>query len=131
MSAAKHDEYLTVDEIAELLKVNPQTVRNWIERRELPAVRVGARRVRVLRADFDRYLAAGSMTAGDEQPQGAAFPVEARDRLAQALESARAALRAGRKADLAIALDALVKATDQVLPVLDNQATPSSFVDAE
>jgi excisionase family DNA binding protein len=79
VSAAKHDEYLTVDEIAELLKVNPQTVRNWIERRELPAVRVGARRVRVLRADFDRYLAAGSMTAGDEQPQGAAFPVEARD----------------------------------------------------
>jgi excisionase family DNA binding protein len=40
------EEFLTVAEIAELLKVNQQTVRNWIDRGSLPAVRVG-RRVRV------------------------------------------------------------------------------------
>ena len=38
--------FLTVDEISKLLKVNAQTVRNWIDAGELPAVRVGSRRVR-------------------------------------------------------------------------------------
>jgi excisionase family DNA binding protein len=46
------DEFLTVDEVAARLKVNPQTVRNWIDRRALPAYRIG-RRVRISRADFD------------------------------------------------------------------------------
>jgi excisionase family DNA binding protein len=51
------NEYLTVAEIAELLKLNPQTIRNMIDRGELPAVRVGSRRVRVLRSDLDEFLA--------------------------------------------------------------------------
>jgi uncharacterized protein YjcR len=42
MNAAHDDDYLTVAEIAALLKVNPQTVRNWISRDELRAVRVSA-----------------------------------------------------------------------------------------
>src|ERR1700760_2742501 len=37
----------------------PQTVRNWLDRGELPAVRVGSRRVRVLRADLDAFLQEG------------------------------------------------------------------------
>jgi excisionase family DNA binding protein len=53
------DDYLTVNEIAKTLKLNPQTVRNWIDRGELRAVRVGSRRVRVLRADLDAYPAQG------------------------------------------------------------------------
>ena len=40
-------DYLTVNEIAETLKLNPQTVRNWIDQGQLPCVRVGSRRVRV------------------------------------------------------------------------------------
>jgi excisionase family DNA binding protein len=32
------------------------TVRNWISREELPAIRVGSRRVRVRQADFDAFL---------------------------------------------------------------------------
>jgi excisionase family DNA binding protein len=44
-------------EVAEILKLNPQTVRNWIDRGELPAVRVGSRRVRVRQTDFDAFLA--------------------------------------------------------------------------
>jgi excisionase family DNA binding protein len=39
------DEFLTVAEVAELLKLNQHTVRNWIDAGYLPAVRVG-RRVR-------------------------------------------------------------------------------------
>lgn len=52
------DAFLTVAEVAETLKLNQQTVRNWIDRGELPAVRVG-RRVRIKRADFDRLLSDG------------------------------------------------------------------------
>ncbi|MBV9197689.1 MAG: helix-turn-helix domain-containing protein [Solirubrobacterales bacterium] len=53
------DEFLTVDDVAQLLKLNPQTVRNMIDRGELPAVRVGARRVRIQRFDLDAFLAEG------------------------------------------------------------------------
>jgi excisionase family DNA binding protein len=50
----ERDEFLTVHEIAEVLKVNQQTVRNY--RGELGAVRIGPRRVRVRRAHFDAFI---------------------------------------------------------------------------
>lgn len=52
------ESYLTVAEVAELLKLNQQTVRNWIDQGSLPALRVG-RRVRIKRSDFERVLAEG------------------------------------------------------------------------
>jgi excisionase family DNA binding protein len=63
IASVSMDEYLTVAEIAELLKINPQTVRNWIDRRELPAVRVGQRRVRVRQSDLDAFLTSGATSA--------------------------------------------------------------------
>ena len=39
----------------ETLKLNQQTVRNWIDQGTLPALRVG-RRVRIKRSDFERIL---------------------------------------------------------------------------
>lgn len=64
------DEFLTVAEVAATLKLNQQTVRNWIDQGSLPALRVG-RRVRIKRSDFERILdqgysgsAAASNTAG-------------------------------------------------------------------
>jgi excisionase family DNA binding protein len=53
------DSFLTVAEVAELLKLNQQTVRNWIDQGSLPALRVG-RRVRIRRSDFDEVLARSS-----------------------------------------------------------------------
>jgi excisionase family DNA binding protein len=53
------DEFLTVADVANRLKLNQQTIYNWIDRGQLPAVRVGARRVRVRRSDLDAVLAAG------------------------------------------------------------------------
>jgi excisionase family DNA binding protein len=50
------DEFLTVAEIADRLKLNQQTVRNWIVRGELSGVRIGTRRVRVLSSELDRYI---------------------------------------------------------------------------
>lgn len=58
MSVDPDETFLTVAEVAELLKVNQQTVRNWIDHGRLPAVRVG-RRVRIKRSDLDRILEAG------------------------------------------------------------------------
>jgi len=59
---AETEEFLTVAEVAELLKLNQQTVRNWIDQGSLPAVRVG-RRVRIKRSDFDRIVEAGYQAA--------------------------------------------------------------------
>jgi excisionase family DNA binding protein len=52
------ESFLTVAEVAATLKLNQQTVRNWIDQGSLPALRVG-RRVRIRRSDFERLLADG------------------------------------------------------------------------
>ncbi len=69
MSIPESDEtYLTVAEVAATLKLNQQTVRNWIDQGSLPALRVG-RRVRIKRSDFQRIL--------DESYSGARPPAPA------------------------------------------------------
>ena len=52
------EAFLTVAEVAELLKLNQQTVRNWIDQGSMPAIRIG-RRVRIKKSDLDRVLANG------------------------------------------------------------------------
>jgi excisionase family DNA binding protein len=67
MSPSEPEEtYLTVAEVAETLKLNQQTVRNWIDQGSLPALRVG-RRVRIKRSDFQRILEE-SYSAGAPPP---------------------------------------------------------------
>jgi excisionase family DNA binding protein len=66
------DSFLTVAEVAEMLKLNQQTVRNWIDQGSLPALRVG-RRVRIRRSDLERLLAEGS-TTGTGSSSGEAGP---------------------------------------------------------
>jgi excisionase family DNA binding protein len=61
------ESFLTVAEVAAMLKLNQQTVRNWIDQGSLPALRVG-RRVRIRRSDLDRVLEQ-SYTAGSPQEQ--------------------------------------------------------------
>jgi excisionase family DNA binding protein len=58
------DSFLTVAEVAEMLKLNQQTVRNWIDQGSLPALRVG-RRVRIKRSDLERVLADGYTARAD------------------------------------------------------------------
>jgi excisionase family DNA binding protein len=71
------ESYLTVAEVAETLKLNQQTVRNWIDQGSLPALRVG-RRVRIKRSDFQRvidesYSGAGGSSAGQSGPSAEDF----------------------------------------------------------
>src|SRR5437763_14564260 len=66
------ESFLTVAEVAETLKLNQQTVRNWIDQGSLPALRVG-RRVRIKRSDFERLLEQ-AYTAGREAGGGEARP---------------------------------------------------------
>jgi excisionase family DNA binding protein len=68
------DSFLTVAEVAGILKLNQQTVRNWIDQGSLPALRVG-RRVRIRRSDFERILAEG-YTGGSAGTAGAAASSE-------------------------------------------------------
>ena len=58
MTRDQDEYYLTVAEVAEVLRLNQQTVRNWIDQGSLPALRVG-RRVRIKRSDLDRLLSDG------------------------------------------------------------------------
>jgi excisionase family DNA binding protein len=70
------EQFLTVAEVAEMLKLNQQTIRNWIDAGTLPAVRIG-RRVRVKQSDLQRLLDAGYQ-AGTGSPGGLPGP-SARD----------------------------------------------------
>lgn len=57
------DDFLTVNEVAELLKVSDKTVRRLATRGELPSFRVGAQ-LRFRRTDIDTWVDA-------QQGQGA------------------------------------------------------------
>jgi excisionase family DNA binding protein len=50
------ETFMTVAEVAAALRMNPQTIRNWIDAGQLPAVRIG-RRVRILSSDFATLIA--------------------------------------------------------------------------
>lgn len=54
-NAAAPHPFLTVRDIATTLRLNPQTVRNWIACGSLPALKVG-RSVRIRRVDFEAFL---------------------------------------------------------------------------
>lgn len=52
------DGFMTVAEVAAVLKLNQETVPNWIDAGTLPAVRIG-RRVRIKRSDFEALVESG------------------------------------------------------------------------
>lgn len=59
------DEYLTIDQVAELLKVSAKTIRRLVRRRELPGFKVGGQ-WRLKRADIDEWVAAQKQSAEGE-----------------------------------------------------------------
>lgn len=55
MFMKEKNEFLTVEELAELLKVSPRTIRRIIKRKEMPVIRIG-RQLRFRRQDVDNWL---------------------------------------------------------------------------
>jgi len=51
------EQYLTVAEAATLLRVAPSTVRRWIRQGDIPAYRLGPRRVGLKREDLSAVIA--------------------------------------------------------------------------
>src|SRR3954452_17410107 len=52
-----NEEYLTVTEAANLVRVSPSTIRRWIREGNLPAYRLGPRRVGLKRNDLAALIA--------------------------------------------------------------------------
>ena len=102
------------------MKVNQQTVRNWIDRRELPAVRVGQRRVRVRQSDLDAFLDAGTTTSPEPELeiQVDEGSVTAWATFGAALTETSARLESADRDQLVETLDALVVATRELIDVL-------------
>ncbi len=73
------DELLTVKDVAGWLRLNPQTVRNWIDRGDLEAVRVGSRRVRIARSELERFVRVSKIEI-PARPQASRDPLGGPDR---------------------------------------------------
>jgi excisionase family DNA binding protein len=57
-TSAPNDEYpLTVKEAAKYLGVSPQTVYLWVERKQIPHLRVMGRNVRFLKSELEPFRA--------------------------------------------------------------------------
>ena len=113
-------------EIAELLKLNPQTVRNWIDAGDLPAVRVGKRRVRIRQSDLDAFIAAGSTPRRDAE----SLPAEEVDEgsvtawatFGAAMADATATLERADRIELLSVLERLTQATQALVDSLGGDA---------
>jgi excisionase family DNA binding protein len=121
------DEFLTVQEVADELKLNQQTVCNWIVNGTLPATRVG-RRVRVTREALDQIVKGDDDrdgTTSRKKPSAivigppSARVVDARSSLAwtafaQAMAQATSSLPAGDRGEIALAFETLATAAHGV-----------------
>lgn len=56
------DEVLTVDEVAQYLRVHPMTVQRWCRTGELPAAKIG-RAYRIKRVELDLWWSKRTNTA--------------------------------------------------------------------
>ena len=120
------DELLTVNEIAKRLKVNQQTVYNWIDRGSLHAVRVGSRRVRVTPSDLDAFLNPGA------RPESPApdLAAESWQGFSAAMANAVATLATGERNAIADALREVARTAqtlaDTIAPKPDSPTDASS-----
>ena len=118
------DEFLTVAQVAETLQLSQQTVRNWIDRGELKAIRVGKRRVSIRREDLDALLEAGTPAERDQldvdAPSAQAVGWE---RVGAAMEGAVEALRGENPAELSSSLRSLSRAARALAKAIDRDTS--------
>jgi excisionase family DNA binding protein len=51
----QEEEYLTIKDIAQQLKLDEKTIRRWIKSKQLPAIELGGK-YRVTRSDLNAFL---------------------------------------------------------------------------
>jgi excisionase family DNA binding protein len=113
-----HEELLTVEEVADWLKVHQQSVRNWIDDGEIHAIRVGRRRVRIRRSEIERFI---GIDAGAQEHTAATIEPDAAQQFRSTMLDAAAKLDAG-PGDLASALFALADAARTLAVTLESEA---------
>jgi excisionase family DNA binding protein len=67
---AQDDPWLTLVEIAEELRMSPATIRSWISKGTLRAMRAGQRKWLVRRSELDRMLRGKDLIGPEDQPDG-------------------------------------------------------------
>ena len=90
------EDYVTVAEAATLLRVAPSTVRRWIREGDVPAVRIGRRRVALRRTDLEMLITptrddikTSGTVAGDEDLVFRRLTPEERQRGLEAMDQAQ------------------------------------------
>jgi excisionase family DNA binding protein len=96
MSALEED-YLTVTEAATLLRVAPSTIRRWIRQGDVPAYRIGRRRVALRRTDLSGLITPARSIAEQLQDQYDGEKVKDRKRTPEEKQRALEALERARK----------------------------------
>jgi excisionase family DNA binding protein len=61
------DELLTIDEVAAVLKLHPDTIRRYIREKKLKSTRVGSTAIRVRRSELDRFIREGEEDSEDKK----------------------------------------------------------------
>jgi excisionase family DNA binding protein len=56
MTRSEENDYYTVSQAAKVLDVSPSTIWRWIKAAKLPAYRVGARKIRIKKADLPTII---------------------------------------------------------------------------
>jgi excisionase family DNA binding protein len=103
---APTDDLLTVEQVAEELSLNQQTVRNFIDRGQLKALRVGGRRVRIQRSELDRFTGLERPARSRRRHEPASKPpvdlniaADALDQIAEGISNLATALRLSQERD--------------------------------
>ena len=110
------------------------TIRNWIDAGDLPAVRVGKRRVGVRQSDLDAFIAAGSTGRRDAE----SLPAEEVDEgsvtawatFGAAMADATGTLERADRVELLGVLERLAQATQMLVDSLRADAAPGRQVAA-
>ena len=93
---AVDEEFVTVAEAATLLRVAPSTVRRWIREGDVPAYRIGRRRVALKRDDLSELITparpgmeTSGEVVGDQNWEPRRLTPEEQQRALEALDRAR------------------------------------------
>lgn len=87
MTDANPDDFLTVPETAELLKVSAVTVSRWLKDGRLPAYKVGPRAVRIRRGEVDQLLVPAATADATSTTKSGPNGSQPRSRLSEPLHS--------------------------------------------